>query len=132
MKTRNSKETGAFNPRIFIAFLLGSAAVWMAMLSFASTPSAGTLTDTSGPLEYTAGPFFQPNAFGNNIAGECDPDPSDPLVPCDVYRLTVTLPADYATTHPNQSVFVRVEWPTQAALASPALASTTLAAPGLD
>lgn len=115
MKTRNSKENGSFSPRIFAAFLLGSAAMWMAMLSFASTPSSGTLTDTSGPLEYTAGPFFQPNPFGNSIAGECDPDPNDPLVPCDVYRLTVTLPADYATTHPNQSVFVRVEWPTQAA-----------------
>ena len=115
MKTRNSKENGSFNPRVFAAFLLGSAAMWMAMLSFASTPSSGTLTDTSGPLEYTAGPFFQPNPFGNSIAGECDPDPNDPLVPCDVYRLTVTLPADYATTHPNQSVFVRVEWPTQAA-----------------
>ena len=115
MKTRTSKENGSFNPRIFAAFLLGSAAVWMAMLSFGSTPSSGTLTDASGPLQYTAGPFFQPNAFGNSIAGECDPDPSDPLVPCDVYRLTVTLPPDYATTHPNQSVFVRVEWGTAAA-----------------
>lgn len=115
MKTRSSKENGSFNPRIFAAFLLASAAVWMAMFSFAATPPAGNLTDTSGPLEYTAGPFFQPNAFGNSIAGECDPDPSDPLVPCDVYRLTVTLPADYATTHPNQSVFVRVEWGTAAA-----------------
>ena len=115
MKTRDSKENGSFNPRIFTAFLLGSAGVLLAMFSFAATPPAGTLTDTSGPLQYTAGPFFQPNAFGNSIAGECDPDPSDPLVPCDVYKLTVTLPADYATTHPNQSVFVRVEWPTQAA-----------------
>lgn len=115
MKTRNSKETASFNPRIFAAFLLGSAAVWLAMFSFAATPPSGTLTDTSGPLEYTAGPFFQPNAFGNSIAGECDPDPSDPLVPCDIYRLTVTLPANYATTHPNQSVIVRVEWGTAAA-----------------
>lgn len=115
MKTRCSKETGSFNPRIFAAFLFGSAAVWMAMFSFAATPSSGTLTDASGPVEYAAGPFFQPNVFGNSIPGECDPDPSNPLVPCDVYRLTVTLPADYATTHPNQSVFVRVEWGTAAA-----------------
>jgi hypothetical protein len=28
MKKRNSKEIGAFNPRIFAAFLLGSPAVW--------------------------------------------------------------------------------------------------------
>jgi hypothetical protein len=115
MKTRRSTETGSFSPRIFAAFLFGSAALWMAMFSFAATPSSGTLTDTSGPLEYAAGPFFQPNAFGNSIAGECDPDPSDPLVPCDVYRLTVVLPSDFATTHPNQSVFARVEWGTAAA-----------------
>ena len=88
MKTRNSQESGAFNPRIFAAFMLSSAAVWMAMLSFAATPPSGTLTDSSGPLEYTAGPFFFPNAFGNSIPGECEPDPSFPLVPCDVYRLT--------------------------------------------
>ena len=115
MKTRNAKEIGAFNPRIFAAFLLASAAVFLAMFSFAATPPAGTLTDTSGPMEYTAGPFFVPNAFGNSIAAECDPDPAFPLVPCDIYRLTVTLPADYATTHPNQSVIVRVEWGTAAA-----------------
>jgi hypothetical protein len=115
MKTRLSKETGAFNPRIFASFLLVASAVMLAMFSFAAEPSSGTLTDTSGQIEYTAGPFFAPNAFGNSIAGECDPDPSFPLVPCDVYRLTVTLPADYATTHPNQSVFVRVEWGTAAA-----------------
>ena len=115
MKTPNPKETGSFNPRIFVAFLLGSAAVLMAMFSFAATPPSGTLTDTSGPLTYTAGPFFFPNAFGNTIPAECEPDPSFPLVPCDVYRLTVTLPADYATTHPNQSVIVRVEWATAAA-----------------
>ncbi len=85
------------------------------MFSFAANPPSGTLTDTSAPLTYTAGPFFVPNAFGNTIPGECDPDPAFPLVPCDVYRLTVSLPPDYATTHPNQSVFVRVEWPTEAA-----------------
>jgi hypothetical protein len=115
MKTRLSKETGSFNPRIFTAFVLTSAGVLMAMLGFAADPPAGTLTDTSGPLEYTAGPFFQPNAFGNSIAGECDPDPSDPLVPCDIYRLKVSLPANYESNHPNQSVFVRVEWGTAAA-----------------
>lgn len=115
MKKRNINESGAFQPRIFFAFLLGSAAVFIAMLSFAATPPAGALTDTSGPLGYTAGPFFEPNAFGNTFAGECDPDPSDPLAPCDIYRLKVALPDDYAATHPNESVIVRVEWGTPAA-----------------
>lgn len=115
MKTPDPTQTGAFNPRLLAGFLLCSAAVWLAMLSFAANPPNGALTDTSGPLEYTAGPFFFPNAFGNSIANECDPDPNNPLLPCDVYRLTVHLPAEYATTNPNQSVFVRVEWGTPAA-----------------
>lgn len=115
MNRRSSSESGFFNLRIFGAFVLCAAGVSMAMLSFAATPPSGTLTDVSGPRTYTAGPFFTPNVFGNSIAGECDPDPSFPLVPCDIYKLTVTLPANYQTTNPNQSVFVRVEWGTQAA-----------------
>src|SRR3954452_18339913 len=115
MKKKIVSETGLVRSRALAALALFLAAASMAMWSFASTPAEGTLTDTSGPITYTAGPFFQPNAFGNSIAGECDPDPSDPLVPCDIYRLTVTLPDDYATSHPNQSVFVRIEWGTAAA-----------------
>ncbi|MFN2476547.1 MAG: hypothetical protein ABR526_09450, partial [Chthoniobacterales bacterium] len=115
MKKRCVNESGAFRPRIVVALLLGLTAVFMAVLTFAATPPAGALTDTSGPLQYTAGPFFEPNAFGNSIPGECDPDPSDPEAPCDVYRLKVALPDNYATANPNQSVIVRVEWGTPAA-----------------
>src|SRR5438270_81659 len=115
MKKKSASETGLVNPRVFAAFLLCLAAVSMAMLSFASTPSSGTLTDTSGPLTYTAGPFFQPNAFGNSIAGECDPDPSDPFVPCDINQLHVVLPAGYVQDNPNQHLFVRIDWSTPAA-----------------
>ncbi|MBA3544563.1 MAG: hypothetical protein H0T83_09030 [Chthoniobacterales bacterium] len=115
MRKKTPSQSAFFNPRIFSAFLLCSCGLFLAMFSFASVPTSGTLTDTSGPLTYTAGPFFAPNVFGNTIPGECDPDPSFPLVPCDIYRLTVTLPADYAQTNPNTSVFVRVEWPTPAA-----------------
>ncbi len=114
MKTRAS-EAGLIYPRVFVALLLFFGAISMAMLSFGSTPSDGTLTDTSGPLTYTAGPFFQPNAFGNTIAGECDPDPSDPLVPCDTYALHVRLPAGYVQANPNQHLFVRIDWSTPAA-----------------
>src|SRR3954470_8869152 len=115
MKHPESKETGSFHPRLLLALLLGAASVFMAVLSFASTPSSGTLTATSGPLNYSAGPFLQPNAFGNSIAGECDPDPSDVVVPCDVYRLHVSLPAGYVQAHPDQHLFVRIDWSTPAA-----------------
>jgi hypothetical protein len=115
MKTPDSKQTGAVNPRLLAGFLLCSAALSLAVLSFAATPPSGALTDSSGPVEYTAGPFFEPNTFGNTLAAWCDPTGGDPTAPCDVYRLTVTLPDNYAATNPNQSVFVRVEWGTPAA-----------------
>ena len=115
MRKNTQSHSAFFIPRVFGAFLLFSAGAWLAMFSMASTPSMGTLTDTSGPLTYMAGPFFQPNAFGNTIAGECDPDPSDPLVPCDIYRLHVSLPADYTQTNPNERLFVRIDWPVPAA-----------------
>src|SRR5436853_2472906 len=115
MKKKSASETGLVYPRMFAALLLCLAAVSMGVWSFASTPPSGTLTDTSGPLTYTAGPFFQPNAFGNTIAGECDPDPSDPLVPCDVYQLHVLLPAGYVQSNPDQHLFVRIDWSTPAA-----------------
>ena len=114
MKFLNS-QTGASYPRIIAALFLGSVAVFTAMLSFAATPPSGTLTDQSGPLKYSAGPFFFPNAFGNSIAAECDPDPANPLVPCDVYQLRVELPPGYLEANPKTHVFVRIEWPTPAA-----------------
>jgi len=115
MKTKSNSEAGLFHPRIFLAVCLCLAAIGLSFLSLASTPSEATLTETNGPLHYTAGPFFQPNAFGNSIAGECDPDPSDVLVPCDVYRLHVSLPAGYVQAHPDQHLFVRIDWSTPAA-----------------
>src|ERR1043166_3427335 len=115
MKRNRASEFGFINPRIFIGFLLCLVGVSLAMFTVASTPPSGSLTTTSGALTYTAGPFFQPNTFGSSIAGECDPDPSDPLVPCDVYQLHVTLPVGYTQTHPNQHLFVRIDWSTPAA-----------------
>ena len=115
MKTNRASENGFINLRVFASFLLCLAAVSMAILCFAADPPEGTLTDTSGPVTYGAGPFFAPNAFGNSIAGECDSDPSDPLVPCDVFKLHVKLPADYVATHPDQHLFVRIDWSTPGA-----------------
>src|SRR4051794_26508244 len=116
MHTQPTAQSGIFNLRVAMAIALSSVALSLGWFSFAATPPSGTLTDTSGPLTYTAGPFFQPNAFGNSIAGECDPDPSDPLVPCDVYRLHVSLPAGWTTAHPDMHLFVRVEWSVPAAI----------------
>src|SRR5467141_3433746 len=115
MKRNSASETSLIHPRVFIALLLCLAGISMAVFSFGATPPEGTLTDTSGPLTYSAGPFFQPNAFGNSIAGECDTDPSDPLLPCDVYKVHVVLPPDYVKHNPKQNLFVRIDWSMAAA-----------------
>ncbi|MEP7071654.1 MAG: fibronectin type III domain-containing protein [Verrucomicrobiota bacterium] len=111
MKKYQSNETGAFNPRIFITFLLCCSAILLAMFSFASTPTSGTLTDTSGPLNYSAGPFNQPNQSPAG-AGQLDVGPrcGTSGFPCDSYLLTITLPAGYTTTYPGAAVKVTAGW----------------------
>ena len=76
----------------------------------AATPASGTLTDSSAPLAYTAGPFFAANATPVPLTGEppvCETDGQT----CDRFELTVTLPADYGTRNPEDLVEVRIAWP---------------------
>ncbi|HEY2028048.1 MAG TPA: fibronectin type III domain-containing protein [Myxococcales bacterium] len=77
--------------------------------SLAAVPASGTLTDTSGGLTYSAGPFTLPNP---TPIPELDsgPECSNPSQPCDDFLLTVTLPADYATTHPNDLIRISAGW----------------------
>src|SRR6266702_8719162 len=109
MKTNSRCEAGAFNPRAFAAFLLCSAAGLLGMLSFAATPPSGTLTDTSGPVTYTAGPFFVANPTPV-IEVDSGPECNNPAQPCDAYALTVTLPTGYAATNPGASIKVTLSW----------------------
>ncbi len=77
--------------------------------SSAANPSSGTLTDVSGPLNYTAGPF---NVANPTPVIEVDrgPECNNPSQPCDDYALTVTLPAGYHAAHPNASVKITMGW----------------------
>src|SRR5438309_7871468 len=104
-KNHPVSESGFFNPRIFGAFLLCSVDALLAMLSFASTPSSGTLTDTSGPVSYTAGPFFVSNPTPI-IELDSGPECGGSSQPCDDFALTVNLPTGYTTNFPNASVKV--------------------------
>src|SRR5205807_9136204 len=108
-KNHPVSESGFFNPRIFGAFLLCSIGAWLAMFSFASTPSSGTLTDTSGPVSYTAGPFFVSNPTPV-IELDSGPECGGSSQPCDNFALTVNLPAGYTTTNPNASIKVTLRW----------------------
>jgi PKD repeat protein len=94
-----------------LAFVLSSIGATLGVLTFtfASTPSSGTLTDTSGPISYTAGPFFVSNPTPIIFVDD-GPECSGSAQPCDSFALTVTLPPGYASTHPNASVKVTLSW----------------------
>ena len=78
-----------------------------AVAASGSTPSSGTVTDTSGAKTWTGGPFAIANVTGT--AG--DPDCSLPTS-CDDYTLTVATPAGYGDTH---NLKISVSWPNSAA-----------------
>src|SRR5213595_4163401 len=109
MRRNTNSQAAFFNPRIFGAFFLCSVGAWLAMFSFASTPSSGTLTDTSGPVSYTAGPFFVSNPTPV-IELDSGPECGGSSQPCDDFALTVSLPSGYQTTYPNASVKVTLSW----------------------
>jgi len=90
--------------RSFLWFALSAPlTVWSA------TPPSGTLTDVSGSLIYTAGPFSASNA---TPVPEVDNGPhcGNPTPACDEYNLTVTLPSGYIAAHPAASVRVTAGW----------------------
>ena len=109
MRTNTNSQAAFFNPRVFVTFLLCSVGAWLAVLSFASTPSSGTLTTTSGPLTYTAGPFNVANPTPL-IEVDSGPECSGSAQPCDDYTLTVQLPAGYAAANPNAVIKVTLSW----------------------
>jgi hypothetical protein len=109
MKKNPASRSGLFNPRVLLAFSLCSVGGMLAMFSFASTPSSGTLTDTSGPISYTAGPFFVTNPTPV-IEVDSGPECFGSEQPCDDFALTLTLPSGYAAAHPNAAIQVTMSW----------------------
>jgi hypothetical protein len=109
MKKKSSSKSGFINARNLGAVLLCAVGTTLAMFSFASTPSSGTLTNTSGPQTYTAGPFNVPNPTPV-IEVDSGPECNNPSQPCDDYALTVTLPAGYHAANPNAAVKVTLSW----------------------
>src|SRR5258706_1536162 len=78
---------------------------WM----WAATPSSGGLTDTSGAVNYTAGPFTGANPTPVPQV-DSGPECLNPVEPCDDFALTVTLPSGYAAAHPNAAIKVTMSW----------------------
>ena len=105
-------HSGLFNFRLLIAVTLCTVGGSFGWLSFASTPSSGTLSPGTPVLTYDAGPL-PPNQTPEPT-GLVRPGPvcegTGPASTCDSYALTVTLPNGYVATNPAASVKVSLSW----------------------
>src|ERR1044071_2369378 len=106
MRKKSASESGVFNPRIFLAFVLCSIGTLLAVISFATTtPSSGTLTDSSGPLTFTGGPYL----IANPSSQATGTPTCNAVLPCDEYALTVS--GLSAATTASKYIRVQVGWP---------------------
>jgi|GEM_PF-826575 len=104
MRTKRLSQNGFLIPRIVIALLLVSAAIFFTFLSFAANPASGTLTPASTSLAWV----------GTGVGGQADPSGSangeDTCVDgqnCDVFTLTLSgTPADWV----GKKVRVDLNW----------------------
>ena len=84
--------------------LFGLFSLLSAQDSFSASPAMGTLTDSSGKVTYSSGPFTVSNPTGNAGPVDCS------TLPCDEYKLTVTLPAGYAAGHSTAQLKISTVW----------------------
>src|SRR5207248_7870677 len=106
MRRKSASQSGLFNPRIFTAFVLCSLAGWLAVLAFAAiTPPGGTLTDASGPITFTGGPYLVANPSSQATG---TPTCNAVLI-CDEYMLTVS--GLSAATTASKYIRIEIRWP---------------------
>jgi PKD repeat protein len=107
----HARGSGSARARLALAVGLAALAAAFMVLPTAhgATPASGTLTDTSGPITYTAGPFAVANPTPVPVI-DSGPECDNPVQPCDDFALTVSLPSDYAETHPNDVIRFTMSW----------------------
>jgi hypothetical protein len=87
MRKKIVSESGGFNPRVFVAFLLISAALGLAVVSIATpTPASGTLSRTNSAVTYTD-PTGAPPNLTHVALGKPNCGPGDAA--CSVFNLTI-------------------------------------------
>jgi hypothetical protein len=106
MKKNLSNQSGIFNLRLITICALVSASALLAVLSFATlAPAGGVLTDVSGPLTFTGGPYLVANP-----SSQASGTPTcNAVLPCDEYTLTVS--GLSAATTASKYIRIEVKWP---------------------
>ena len=87
------------------------AAVFLSLIvtAHAADDGSGTLSAATRSLSFTAGPFtLTNNSYQLPTGSVCGPDA---VFRCDTYALTIDVPADYATSHPQDRVHFAMTWP---------------------
>jgi len=75
----------------------------------AATPTGGTLTESSGPVTFEAGPFDLANPTPV-LQVDNGPRCTDPVQPCDSFALTVSLPDDFTVQRPGAVIRFTMSW----------------------
>ncbi len=95
-------------PVRFLAVLaVGVLLVGGSVAARASSPSSGSISDTSGPVSWSGGPFLVANVTGTAGSVSCSVPQS-----CDDYTLAVSAPAGYGDTN---DLKIQVGWANAAA-----------------
>lgn len=106
MKKHSLSRSGLSHARILTACALVAVSALFGFFAFATlTPSNGTLTDNSGPVTFTGGPYLvaNPSSQANGV-----PTCNAVLV-CDEFALTVS--GLSAATTASKYIRVEVRWP---------------------
>src|SRR3979411_656233 len=102
MKKNPALQSGMFNMRLLFAVALCTIGGSFGWLSFASTPSSGTLDPSHPPITYAAGPLTINQTPLSAVVIGIDAGPRcDAAFQCDSYALTITLPAGYVAANPG-------------------------------
>jgi hypothetical protein len=97
---------GIFNSRILFALALCSIGAFLSMFALAATtPSSGILTDVSGPLTFTGGPYLVANPSSQATGVPT----CNAVLPCDEYALTVS--GLSAATTASKYIRIEIHWP---------------------
>lgn len=106
MRKNLFSQSGIFHPRALLALALCLSGIFLAALAFAVlTPPGGVLTDVSGPVTFTGGPYFVSNPSSQvNGTPTCNA-----VLICEEFALTVS-GLSPATTASNY-IRIEVRWP---------------------
>src|SRR5258708_5865508 len=106
---QNNRESGFYNPRVFLAFLLCSVGALLAMLSFAApSPTTGTLSTANPNVTYADSVGSPPNPTGFALGNpNCGPNDAG----CSVFNLTIDSSVGTPATGYDPTQYqIRVQW----------------------